>query len=51
MFGCSPLGARKDYFGEQSSAGFGVSPKTVLVTALVFIGSVVVMHFVDKLRA
>jgi preprotein translocase subunit Sec61beta len=45
------IGAKKDYFGEQSSSGLVVSPKTVLVTALVFIGTVVVLHFLDKLRS
>jgi preprotein translocase subunit Sec61beta len=51
MFSSLYIGARKEYFGEQQSSGFAVSPKTVLVTALVFIGSVVVMHFIDKLRS
>lgn len=38
------------FMGEGAS-GLKVSPKSVLVMSLLFIASVVVLHFFDKLKA
>lgn len=44
-------GAKGDsYFIGEGSHGIKLSPKSVLVLSLAFIGSVVVLHFLDKIK-
>lgn len=44
-------GAKGDsYFIGEGSQGIKLSPKSVLVMSLAFIGSVVVLHFLDKIK-
>jgi len=38
-------------FVGEGASGLKVSPKSVLVMSLLFIASVVVLHFFDKLKA
>lgn len=37
------------FYGEGAS-GMKLSPKSVLMISLLFIGSVVVLHFLDKIK-
>ncbi len=38
-------------FVGEGASGLKISPKSVLVLSLLFIASVVVLHFFDKLKA
>lgn len=47
----SNRGARGDsYFLGEGSSGVKMSPKSVLVLSLAFVGAVVVLHILDKIR-
>lgn len=37
-------------FASESLSGLKVSPKSIMVMSLIFIASVVMLHFVEKLR-
>ena len=47
----SSRGARGDsYFLGEGSSGIKMSPKSVLVLSLTFVGAVVVLHILDKIK-
>lgn len=44
-------GARGDsYFLGEGSSGIKMNPKSVLVLSLAFVGAVVVLHILDKIK-
>lgn len=43
-------GSKGDMFYGENSLGIKLPPKTVLVMALMLMGSVIVLHFVDKIK-
>jgi hypothetical protein len=49
--GKAPGKLGESMFVGEGASGLKVSPKSVLVMSLIFIASVVVLHFFDKLKA
>jgi len=43
-------GQSESIFASDVVGGLKVSPKTILITSLLFIASVVILHFIEKLK-
>ena len=43
-------GPSESIFASDVVSGLKISPKTILITSLLFIASVVILHFIEKLK-